>query len=154
LLEHRTMTKVRLFISLFVVLGSAALAAGCEDDNTESQLHVENLSDFAIVEIHVTSVGSSTWGSNLLDGNPLEPGESLLLGVDCGTYDALLVDEAGVDCQVNDLDLCLNNADWVIRNDTCTVFGAAKAARAAAAAAAAAPPSTPAATAAPDMGAR
>lgn len=83
--------------------------------------------------MHVTSVGSSSWGPNLLDGDGLAPGESLVLGVDCDTYDALLVDEDGVDCQINNIDLCLNDADWIIRNNTCGVFGAAKAARAAAA---------------------
>src|SRR6185436_865514 len=92
----------------------------------------ENRSDFSIVEIHVTSVGASTWGPNLIAGDVLAPGESLTLGVSCGFYDALLVDAAGVDCQLHDLDLCLNDADWIIHNDTCVSFGAAKAAREAA----------------------
>lgn len=82
----------------------------------------------------MTSVGSTTWGPNLLDSDGLAPGESLVLGVDCGTYDALLIDEDGVDCQIHDIDLCLNDATWIIRNNTCSVFGAAKAARDAAAA--------------------
>lgn len=142
------MSNVRLLTSLFAVLGAVAVATGCGDDDTDSRLHVENDSDFAIVEIHVTPVGNPSWGDNLLDGDTLDPGETLVLGVDCGVYDALLVDEAGVDCEVHDLDLCLNHAHWIIENDTCTVFGAAKAAREAAAAAAATP-STPAATNAP-----
>ncbi|MDQ3367089.1 MAG: hypothetical protein M3680_16820 [Myxococcota bacterium] len=56
----------------------------------------------------------------------LLPDEELVLGVDCGFYDALLVDEDGVDCELRDLDLCLNEATWVIRNNTCDVFNAAK----------------------------
>ena len=92
-------------------------------------LHVENRSDFAITEIHLTSVGSATWGPNLINGDVLLPGETLSLDVGCNTYDALLVDEAGVDCELHDLNLCLNNADWIIRNNPSSVFGAAKAAR-------------------------
>ena len=56
--------------------------------------------------------------------------------VNCSTYDAKLIDETGVSCEVDDLDLCLNDAVWVIRNDTCTAFSAAAKARAEAKAAA------------------
>jgi hypothetical protein len=143
------MNNLRVFTSLFAVFGSAAVAAGCTS-SSDASLRVENQSDFAIVEIRVTPVGSPSWGSNLLGGDILEPGESLVLGTDCGFYDALLVDEAGVDCEVHDVDLCLNDARWIIRNTTCTVFGAAKAARDATAAA---KPSTPAPTNAPEAAA-
>jgi hypothetical protein len=116
---------------------AAIAVAGCSSDSsTNATLHVQNSSDFAIVEIHVTSVGSTTWGPNLISGDTLSPGETLTVDVSCGTYDALLVDESGVDCQLMSVDLCLNDAAWVIRNNTCTVFGAAKAARDAAAKAA------------------
>ncbi len=111
-----------------VALGSAALAAGCSS-SSEATLHVENRSDFAIVQLHVTPVGNPDWGPNLLGSTILAPGDSAVLDVSCGTYDALLVDEAGVDCQVHSIDLCLNHADWIIGNETCTVFSAEKAAR-------------------------
>jgi hypothetical protein len=124
--------KNLMFTSLLAVLGAGAVAAGCDD--ADATLSVENRSDYAIIEIHVTPVGKASWGPNLIDGDVLRPGESVVLGADCGTYDALLVDEAGVDCQIHDIDLCLNDARWIIRNNTCTVFGAAKAAREAAAA--------------------
>lgn len=124
------MTHLRLIALSLAALGMITVA-GCDDNDnnntTSATLHVQNNSDFAIVEIHVTSVGSTTWGSNLLSG-PLQPGQSLTLGVSCGTFDALLVDEQGVDCQLHNVDLCLNQAAWVINNTTCTVFGAAKAA--------------------------
>jgi hypothetical protein len=143
------MNNLRIFTSLFAVFGAAAVAAGCSDTG-DASLRVSNQSDFAIVELRVTSIGSSSWGPNLLGGDVLEPGESLLLGADCGTYDALLVDEDGVDCEIDDIDLCLNDATWVIHNNTCTVFGAAKAAREAAAAA---KQGTPAPATAPDAAA-
>jgi hypothetical protein len=128
------MQNLRRFTLVFAVVASVAFATGCADHAT---LHVHNQSDFSITEIHVTDIGNPSWGPNLLDGDTLEPGESLTLGVACGTYDALLVDEQGVDCEIHDIDLCLNHADWIIRNNTCGVFGEAKAAREAAAAKAA-----------------
>lgn len=123
------MQNLRLFTSVFAVLGAVVVATGCTASSSpDSTLRVQNRSDFWITEIRVTPVGSSSWGPNLLDGDGLAPGESLVLGVDCGTYDALLVDEQGVDCQINDIDLCLDAANWIIRNNTCGVFGAASAA--------------------------
>lgn len=128
------MTHLRLIALSLASIGLVA-ASGCSDDNndTSGSLRVQNNSDFEIVEIHVTSVGSSTWGPNLIPGDTLAPGDGLTLDVSCDTYDALLIDESGVDCQIHDVDLCLNNADWIINNNTCTVFAAARAAREAAA---------------------
>jgi len=122
------MINLRLFMTVAAALGSAVVA-GCTGSTSDASLRVENRSDFAIVELRVTPVGNGSWGPNLLGGDALFPGESVVLGVSCNTYDALLVDDSGVDCQVNGIDLCLNNADWIIHNNTCTVFGAAKAAR-------------------------
>jgi hypothetical protein len=97
---------------------------------TDSALFVTNDSDFEIHEMYVTDVRSSSWGPNLLDGEILFPGESLTLGLDCGTYDALLIDETDAICEVSNLDLCYENADWVIRNNSCAVFEARAAAAA------------------------
>ena len=127
------MNTLRSFTCVAATLGALAFAGCSSDSSASGSLHVQNNSDFAIVEIHVTSVGSSTWGPNLISGDTLNPGETLTVDVSCGTYDALLVDESGVDCQLMSDDLCLNNAACVIHNNPCTVFGAAKAARAAAA---------------------
>jgi hypothetical protein len=123
------MNHLRL-ASLVAALGSFAFATGCASDAT---LSVDNQSDFSIVELHVTQVDNPDWGPNLLGNRPLDPGDSITLGVGCDTYDALLVDESGVDCELHSVDLCLNDADWIIHNNTCTVFAAAKAQREAAA---------------------
>ena len=118
------MNNLRYFACAVALFGAGALAGCSSDDNSGSDatLSVHNESDFQIVELHVTAVGNSDWGPNLLGNNPLDPGDQITLGVNCGTYDALLIDEAGVDCQLQSKDLCLNDADWVIQNDTCTVF--------------------------------
>lgn len=116
---------------------AACLLAACSAEGSvttgpidDSSLVIDNQSSFVIEEVYLTGVGNSSWGPNRLGGDALFPDETLTLGVSCGTYDALLVDEDGIDCEIHDLDLCLNDAVWVIRNNTCTVFGAAAKARA------------------------
>ena len=32
------------------------------------------------------------------------------------------IDQAGDQCTLHNVDLCANNADWIIRNDTCSAF--------------------------------
>jgi hypothetical protein len=124
------MNHLRLIASLCTVLGSASLIGCTTDDGPDSILHVENRSDFSIVTLQVAPVGTSSWGPNLLRGDELLPDESIDLGVACDTYDARLVDETGVDCELHSVDLCLNDADWIIRNETCVQFREAAAAKA------------------------
>lgn len=116
------------------VLGAAAFAAGCGGDDggiSDATLTVYNDSDYAIEELYLTHNTSLGWGANLLSNDLLTPGAHLTLGVDCGTYDVLLVDESGVDCEVDNVDLCLNDATWHITNNTCDVFAREAARRAA-----------------------
>ncbi len=108
--------------SLACALALAA-CAGCT--SSSGTLRVTNDSDFAIVEMHVAPNGSTTWGGNLLSGDVLAPGDTLTIDTACDTYDVLLVDEQGVDCEIDGIDLCANSADFVIRNDTCAVFSRA-----------------------------
>ncbi len=107
----------------------ASLLGAC---TTTSSISVDNQSDFTITELYLTDVSSSSWGPNLVSNNQLLPGETVRIDTSCGTYDAMLVDETGVTCELNSLDLCLDNALWVIRNDTCTTFREAAAQRKAA----------------------
>jgi hypothetical protein len=128
------MQTLRSLACSLAVAGTIALSTGCiiSDDGPDATLTVFNDSDFVIIELNLVRSFSGTWGPDLLGGNDLFPDESITLGVDCDFYDARLIDEDGVECQVLDIDLCLNDADWVIRNNTCTVFGVAKAEREAA----------------------
>lgn len=111
-----------LLIPALASLALATASTGCVIDNGSSSLEVQNDSDSTIDELYLTDVGSSSWGPNLLGGAGLVPGESISLGADCGTYDAMLVNEFNETCEVHDIDLCLNDALWVIRNNTCSVF--------------------------------
>ncbi|MGE0546160.1 MAG: hypothetical protein AB7O24_12330 [Kofleriaceae bacterium] len=107
--------------------------AGCSDDDDDGifipspgdgSLLVVNDSDFVIEQIYLASVDDPSYGPNLLGGDVLFPGEQLLLDATCDFYDALVVDEDGVECELFDLDLCANDATWVIDNNTCDVFAA------------------------------
>lgn len=108
-----------VLLGLVLTISAAACTASTTAD---ASLSVDNQSDFVITEIYLTDVGSSSWGPNLLAGDQLNPDETLHLNVDCGTYDAMLVDETNVSCEVDNLDLCLNDALWVIQNNTCASF--------------------------------
>ena len=113
------------------LLAVAAALAGCGpsdgvtvEPEPGASLYVVNDSDYVIYEIYLTEIDNPDWGSNLLRGDVLYPDEAVALGIPCNFYDALLVDEAGVECQAHDLDLCDDDARWVIRNNTCAVFEA------------------------------
>lgn len=93
-----------------------AALAGCHD----SSFHISNRSDYAIEELYVTQIENPSWGPNLLD-EPIEAGDTLVLDICCGTYDTLVVDETGSLCEVPYVDICFEDADWVIRNTRCSV---------------------------------
>ena len=131
------MMTLRTFACVAAALGSLALAGCTTSSGPDATLTVFNDSDFTIIDIRLTRSSNTGWGPNRLGNDVLLPDEQLTLGVNCDFYDAQLVDEDHVTCELQDLDLCLNDAEWVIRNNTCSVFGAAKAAREAAAKAAA-----------------
>ena len=119
------------------ICAAALVGCGTSDSSTigpspSGSLSVVNDSDFVIEEIFLTEVDNPDWGPNLLRGDALFPGETVTLGVQCDFFDALIVDEEGVECEVDGLDLCANDATWVFRNNTCPIFAAEAAKRAAA----------------------
>ena len=109
-------------VATMAACGSSDDGVIIEDDST---LLVVNESDFVIEELFITDVDASGWGPNLLGADALFPGEDFLVtDISCGFYDVLLVDETGVECELLEVDLCFDDATWVIRNDTCTIFAA------------------------------
>ena len=134
----RVAALVCMMKSLLALTLAGAAFAGCAGSATVeveptpgASLTVVNDSDFTLYDIYLTETDNPYWRSNLVRGDVLYPDEELSLGVPCDFYDALIVDEEGVECEVHDLDLCLNDAEWIIRNNTCTVFEAEAARRAA-----------------------
>src|SRR5262245_26927275 len=101
------MTNSRSILLTLLLAAGALAAPACASDDSQSSLTVDNQSDFVIEEIFITDVNASGWGANRLYGDVLFPGEQVIIdGIDCGTYDALLVDETGAQCQLLAIDLC------------------------------------------------
>ena len=113
---------MRALIAFVLLLGTSCLVVDDDpvivDRGEDSSLTIENESNFALAEIRVTRDTSSSWGPNILAGDILLPGESLTVLLDCDVYDALVVDEDGFGCELLGLDLCFDDAVWVITNRT------------------------------------
>jgi hypothetical protein len=126
-------TPRTLTLAAFVAITGSLLAApGCiivADD--DSSLTIDNASDFVIEEINVTEIDNPDWGPNLIPERLL-PDETVTIGLDCDVYDARLIDEDNVACFLDGIDLCFDDAVWVIGNRDCgDVWSAAAKERAA-----------------------
>lgn len=92
-----------------------ALSSGCIIVTDDASLTVANDSSFVITELYVTPVGDDPrFSADLLGSGFLRPGESIVIDVECGFYDVEVVDELGALCLLPDLDLCFDDALWVI----------------------------------------
>ena len=90
-----------------------ALTAGCAD----SSFSIENQSSVTLQEINLAPVNSLSWGHNLIAGDMLYPGETLHIEqIDCDVYDVRIRDHVGRECVLVDLDLCFDNAVWILDN--------------------------------------
>jgi hypothetical protein len=78
-------------------------------------LTLRNNSSYMIYQMHLSPYDDPAWGADLLNGDPLLPGEGGTAPVfQCSKYDLKLVDDEGGECIVNDIDLCFNDEDWSI----------------------------------------
>jgi hypothetical protein len=119
--------SLRTFTLAGLVAVSGLFAPGCiivaDDDNV---LTIENDSRYFLDEIYIADNGDIDWGPNLAPSDGLGPGEAMDVELDCGTYDLLVIDNTGADCDEFGLDLCLGDQDvFVFRNTTCDTFEAA-----------------------------
>ena len=108
-------------LACLAVAIAAALPA-CATDDDGNEFIVSNRSSFVLQEVHLAPVDSPSWGPNLLP-DVLFPGEDLIIAdLACGSYDALVVDEDGIECQLLGNDLCFEDTDrWVIDDFTLNV---------------------------------
>lgn len=113
-------------IATSLLLAAASLQACVITTDDDSSFTVDNYSDYAIYEVYLAERDDPSWGPDLLGGDILYPGESLEIRyVDCGLYDALIYDELGAECELQDIDLCFDDARWIIDNallSTCPIF--------------------------------
>ena len=116
-----TSRSLLLAVSLLV-----ALSGGCVISGSDSSLTIINESDYAIVEINLSPVQSSTWGPDLLGPDWLYPGEEITIDfIDCDYYDVRIIDDTYAECVIYDVDFCFSDDVWVITNtflDDC-IFG-------------------------------
>lgn len=103
-----------LLVSAFLV----AAASGCVTSG-DSSITIANESSYFIDQIHVAEVSDPSWGPDLV--GDLAPGEEVTIVLDCGTYDVLVVDETGVECELANVDLCFDDDVWVIDDFTLDV---------------------------------
>ena len=113
---------MRVVSSTLLLAALSTSACVVVTDDGDSALFVSNESDFAVHEMYVTDIDNPSWGPNLLNGSVLLPAEEIQVSVECGTYDAMLIDETGAACEVSTIDLCFEEADWIITNRTCAIF--------------------------------
>lgn len=111
------MRRLLLLSTLFAASGCFCGPGPESYRRDDGSLTIANDSSFVLVDIRVTPVSSSSWGPSLLR-DVLYPGEQISVGVPCGTYDVLIVDERDRDCQLASLSLCFSDQLWVIDNRT------------------------------------
>lgn len=105
---------------------SASAAAGCVASDggnlppPDATFTISNQSSYFLDEIRLAPIDSRSWGEDLVD--TLAPGEDLVVtNIRCGTYDVLVVDETGVECELHSIDMCANDDSWVITDTTLDV---------------------------------
>jgi hypothetical protein len=113
--------KKSLLTPIIALFFALTLTSGCVVTTDDSSLTIVNESSYALVDIRVTERDRIDWGPNLLS-RALLPGDSLTVSVYCDYYDVLVEDQDGFVCELYNVDLCYNDATWVITNyelDSC-----------------------------------
>lgn len=106
-------------MSRLALLGALALT-GCVASD-DASLTISNQSSYTLIEVHLAATTDPDWGPNILP-DVLYPDEDLtIVGIECDTYDVLVTDDTGVDCELGNLDLCGTDEDWVVDDFTLDV---------------------------------
>ncbi len=103
--------------ALLLALTASLVACGSDsaDDVGDSTLTIANESSYTFDSIYLSPVDEITWGPDLLGADLLDPGESVeISNLVCDIFDIRIVDEDGDECIVTDVDLCFDDAIWVI----------------------------------------
>jgi hypothetical protein len=121
----RKMSAVLGLVSLLVA-GAGCVPAGGGGGGAKSggpewwhsSVTLANNSSFAIKHIFLSAYDQESWGADQLGADVLESGQAVKFeGIECNKYDLRLIDEDGDECVVQDIDLCLEDAQWELTND-------------------------------------
>lgn len=101
-----------LALALASSAGAALAAKG------DSKVIFVNQSSWSINELYFAPTRDADWGEDHLGQHTLDRGDRLTLtGVACGTWDVRVVDEDGDECIIENVALCGDTDQWVIRDD-------------------------------------
>lgn len=99
------------------LLAMLVAAGAAEARKSDSEINFVNRSSWDIYELYISSVDERDWGPDQLEDGILESGDSFLLyDIPCDDYDLLLIDEDGDECVIENVDLCGDSEEWVIRD--------------------------------------
>jgi hypothetical protein len=111
--------KRKMNVSLLSTLGILALVAGSVSSGKAQSgytVKINNLSDYAIYEVHLSAVNDPNWRGDLLGRQALPSGFSFTFGGTLrGHYDLKLVDEDDDVCIVPDVEV-RGTTVWDINN--------------------------------------
>lgn len=103
---------------LLAGLGIASDAQAMQKKNRKSStVTIVNRADWDIYELYLSPVGDDEWGPDQLGEDVIGKGDSFELhSIPCDDYDVMIVDEDGDECIIEEVDLCMDDEEWVIKN--------------------------------------
>jgi hypothetical protein len=103
----------RLVLCLLALSFVLPIAAFAEN----ATVTVINKSDWSIEHFFLSSSEEEEWGPDQLGEEVIGTDESFKLNnIPCDTYDVQLIDEAGDECIVPEVDICGAKQSWTITN--------------------------------------
>lgn len=110
--------------ALLALLVTALVGCSSDDDDDDASLTIENESSVTLIEINLSSIDDAEFGPDVLGADVLDPGDVLVLSeIPCDVYDIRVVDEDGVECLLDTVDLCLDDSTWVIDDTELALCG-------------------------------
>jgi hypothetical protein len=104
----------RAILSLWLLL-----AAGCYwvvDEDQSFSLH--NRSSLSLIDVRMQPMDAVGWGPNLLAGDWLEPGDTLVVDeMACDAFDLRVVVHGGASCVYHNLWMCMADLHWDFDDD-------------------------------------
>lgn len=103
----------------FVLLAGLGIASDAQamQKKKSSRVTITNRADWDIYQLFLSPTGDDEWGPDQLGDEVIGKGDSFELhSIPCDEYDVMIVDEDGDECVIEEVDLCADNEEWVIRN--------------------------------------
>jgi hypothetical protein len=99
-----------------VVIGVSMVGQQSSTAQTRCTLTIVNSSSRDFHRLHLSSSGTSNWGTDLLGRDILHPGQPRSLAISPGAYDVLFIDANGRQCILKNLP-AYKDRSWPITDD-------------------------------------